>query len=438
MTRVLVRMLTAMIVALGAFSLYQSTFSFPSYDDWHYASFGLEEPTLFGAVIKEWLGWNGRYTSAFVLTHSPLTWPHFGLMRAWMILSFVACWAAMAWVVAEFSGRVSLRGRDVWGLSLLLTLLLTFFQEYTATTYFWFAGNVNYYLAWVFHLLQIALLVRVARDTRRASLHLPLVALVTVVACGFNEAAMLLTAGVSFFFLIAMWKRLSSAVRLGVVLTFLVAVLCTAIVVFAPGNAARASHSERSGNLIGTLTHALTYPPGLVLRLVVQFPILFLFPSLFLATWSRVFTREIFSFTRRERLMAIAAYWLTLSALMAPSFWGHGGIPNQRTHYYLALPTFLGIYALMPQIVWHKMARYRMALIGLSLVSVYLKTPYAKLIREPAKVFARMTEDQARWQMLEDLVAGRASAPRPELLDPGHEHLARYLRALATSKAKQP
>jgi hypothetical protein len=438
MKRYLTRFFAALIVLLGLFSLVQSTFSFPSYDDWHYASFGLEERTLFGAVIKEWLGWNGRYTSAFVLTHSPLTWPHFGLMRAWMTLCFLACWAAMAWVLAEFGGRVSLRDRDVRGMSLLLTLLLTFFQEYTATTYFWFAGNVNYYLAWVFHLLQIALLVRVARDTRRASSHLPLVALVTVVACGFNEAAMLLTAGMSFFFLIAMWKQLSPAARMGTILTFLVAAFCTAIVVFAPGNAARASHSERSGNLIGTLTHALISPPGLALRLVAQFPILFLFPSLFYEAWSRAFTSEIFSFTRRERILAIAAYWLTLSALMAPSFWGHGGIPNQRTHYYLALPTFLGIYALMPQIVWHKMARYRMALIGLSLVGVYLKTPYAKLVHEPTKVFARMTEDQARWQMLEDLVGGRASAPRPELLDPGHEHLARYLRALATSKAETP
>jgi hypothetical protein len=358
-------------------------------------------------------------------------------MRAWMLASFVACWAAMAFVFAELSDR-SFRERDAWGLSLVHSLLLTFFQEYTATTYFWFAGNVNYYLAWVFHLLQIALLVRVARDTRRAGSHLPLVALVTVVACGFNEAAMLLTVGISFFFIVGTWKKLFQGQRLGALATLGVALLGTAFVVLAPGNAARASTSERSGDLVGTIVHALTHPPGLVLRLVVQFPILFFFPSLFYGVWDRVFPQEIFTFTRRERWLAVAAFWLTLSALIAPSFWGHGGIPNWRTHYYLALPTFLGIYAVVPRNAWQKMARYRVALVGLSLVGVYLKTPYANLIREPAKVFSDMKQDQERWQMLENLVAGRASEPRPELLDSGHEHLTRYLRALATSRRSDP
>jgi hypothetical protein len=430
------RFLSAFIVLLGVFSLVQSTFSFPSYDDWHYAAMGLENATLFGPVVKEWLGWNGRYTSAFLLTHSPLTWPLFGVMRLWMIASFLACLAVLAWVVAELSRR-SLRDRSVWGLAGLLAILLTFFQEYTATTFFWFAGNVNYYLAWVFHLAQVALLVRVSADTRRSRTHLPLVALLSAVACGFNEAAMLLTAGISFFFVVGTWKKLSRSQRLGALATLGMALLGTAFVVLAPGNAARASTSERSGDLVGTIVHSLTYPPGLVLRLVVQFPILFLFPVLFHEVWKKIFTREVFSFTRRERLLALAAYWLTLSALMAPSFWGHGGIPNWRTHYYLALPTFLGIYALMPQVAWQKLARYRVALVVISVVSVYLKTPYANLIREPTKVFSDMKLDHARWQMLEDLVGGRASEPRPELLDPGHEHLARYLRALASRNKNQ-
>ncbi|MFN8278386.1 MAG: hypothetical protein U0T84_12960 [Chitinophagales bacterium] len=230
---------TRLLVALMVLALFPyivlSAFAFPMADDFCFAWEASKYTTLWDALVATYKHWTGRYTAAALVLwnpfmHAPL-WMY-QTAAAGVIVSGVLMYRLLTGIFLEDK-------LWAWMAALSMQLLWLHSMPVLSEGVLWYNGYGVYYAGMVFF---AALLYSLYRSARTAYWLLPAIAFMAL-AIGCNEPMALLV----LWTLLLLRQKLSRQVWL---LLFIIALSCTAMVVLAPGNSARAGHAPTSANWI--------------------------------------------------------------------------------------------------------------------------------------------------------------------------------------------
>lgn len=255
-------------------------FIHPFADDFSYAVAGISTP-LGERLLQEYTAWNGRYFSNVLVLRGPLVLgigpglPLYRLVAVVLILLTAAAAYHCLRVLLPRIGRVSAGTAAVTFLLLFLHMMPD-----ASEGFYWYTGAVTYQLANVLCLILAANWVRVLRtlDAVPARWYVVQCVLVAVIA-GENElhaAFMVLT---HFGLLVWGWKRVGKVHHPALVL-LLVAMLCTLVVVLAPGNATRGALFPMRNDPVRTLLYSVAQTG----RFALQWVLLLVLPTLLFLT----------------------------------------------------------------------------------------------------------------------------------------------------------
>ena len=310
-----------------------AVFAVPQADDFCYAS-NAAAHGLWGAPVKEYLSWGGRYSATFVMALLSLHWD---LEGQYWIVTFVIMSSLIAGL---FVFLWALLGR--WRLALLLTMptLATAIIALPkpGETLFWLAGGVTYSLSGGLFMVWMAGLMVILRHTKpfglsQITLSIVLAILGSLLA-GFQESLMFILVAAATLAAVASWLvQRHWTTRLGLAVIAIVCLVAGLIVVLAPGAANRAGTHEFASNLLVTpIVQILVTLVGAILAGPAQ-----------LGAWLSAIALLALSDIQRPRygrslliFVCTASVLVCMAGALAPA-WGLGAPPSPRafTPFYL-------------------------------------------------------------------------------------------------------
>ena len=353
--------LFAVLLAMLALHAWLARYAHPMADDLWYASKDVSIGA-WAAAAWEYLHWNGRYASNFLMLFGPMRggMEAIGLYRVVPLVLMAATFAG-----ALFLLRTWTNDRAAWrpcaGGALIWTVLHLHLMPDIAEGYYWYTGAVTYQLANALCLVHMALLLRLHR---RPSLPgLCLAAAVLFLLIGFNEVMMLLmVVGHIAILLLLRTRREHPPARLWVLLA--IALTGAALMILAPGNAVRSDRFPMRHQLLHALVMSLAQT-GRFLLIWCSSPVLLGLAGLFILEHERL--RERFP---PLRLAGGLNPWLSLLSIPSvvflcvfPSYWSTGLLGQYRTlnvACFLALPlVFVALAHLRTRIPAQWSGRYQ-------------------------------------------------------------------------------
>ncbi len=220
----------ALVLVVGLF-LVACAFAHPTADDFVYASNA--RAGLWAAWLREYAGWNGRYTSNALVLATPL---RYGLAayRTAAAATIVATVGAIFVAVRAWTGE-AIEARDALTCSLAVGALYLSQTPSIGEGVYWYTSAATYQL-WA---VPVAVYLWVIASRSRATL-VVVGSMLLVVIAGFNEVTLLMVIGAH-----GLWwwtARRTGSNRAGTAATMLgVVVAAGLLVVLSPGNAVRRS-----------------------------------------------------------------------------------------------------------------------------------------------------------------------------------------------------
>jgi len=307
-------------------------YAYPAADDFCMVS-GVEQNGLLPHLWEHYLIWSGRYSSNAFYALYPLL---FGFFHGYPILALLLILSLFAGVVFFLSSlfRLSLLSPAVLIVSVGFVCVYLLGLRHTASSLYWMAGALSYQTANIFLLFMLGLMLKFIDQQNESNMSIPTLwwmLLIIALAMGTNETNMITMLGlIGLVFL--------SRVRMGwytlypwlIVLTL--ALICFAVVYFAPGNAEREStfpyrHDwarsiQGSWNMgAWTLVVWSGNPVFMAASLLIPFAVIEL---------QRHSLRR-FNITWPLLLMLFATTILLPFILQFPAWWSMGGWPPPRT-----------------------------------------------------------------------------------------------------------
>lgn len=228
--------LVLLLVAALIPYLITSFYALPFADDFCFGWTASEKITFAQKFLKQYLHWNGRYTSDVLVNLHPLTT---GSLLLYQLVSFFSIIATPVvffvfirqWVNDPLFSIIT---------ALFISLFYLCYQPNITEGVYWYIGLVNYHWGVLFFILQLALLAWLLRRAKNILLPTSLSLLLLVIAVGFNEIA---SALIPAFYLgmVVYFKTVdkqTETLRV-VILHFIVAVIASAFVIGSPGNFTR-------------------------------------------------------------------------------------------------------------------------------------------------------------------------------------------------------
>jgi hypothetical protein len=330
---------TAFNLALGAILvpfLAACLFAHPIADDFIYASNG--RVGFWGAWLREYAGWNGRYASNALLLSTPLTFGSLAGYRLAAAVMLMSTIAASYLFVRALAGR-GLTRQEALACSLTLSVLYFSQTPSLAESVYWYTSAAVYQAPLVLVLLHLSLVIRYAagspvsgvRPTMGDRLSLALAAVLLIAVAGFNEVIMLMM----LVLYGALWVR---SLREGGSLSslygglFALTVACGLGVLLSPGNAARQSmyptHHQISRSLGMTALQTLRFT-----SVWASSGALLLATVLFVPLADALVRRHLPEPRRAARYLRLSLTGLLLVVPIAvfPAYWETGILGQHRT-----------------------------------------------------------------------------------------------------------
>jgi len=312
--------------------LYLSFFCWPIADDLTYAWKG-QNTAFWKAIINEYKFWNGRYFSNLLVLHNPFGYGSLLLYRLVpLALIFGVIFSARHYFQSVFKNAFMSRTYSIWGI--VFCLLFLFSMPNISEGIYWYTASVSYTLGSIFLLLSFSLHLRKRRFLSLFFLFLGM---------GCSEACMLF--GLVYY----MYQHFFLQKKNWPLL--IAALLFSAIVYFAPGNAIRSNLFDAKHQFF----HSLLYSFAQTAR----FNFSFFGISILIASLFWLYNLEKLN----ERSLAIRnsfslnwkSSWLLLlipvfiSAF--PAYWSTGILGQHRT---INVACFFWIFAWFANItVWY-------------------------------------------------------------------------------------
>lgn len=297
-----------------------SIFIFPQADDYEFGARVLDLG-FWGAQVREYTSWCGRYTASFLQVLSPLVWGRLSDYRLIPPLMLVLLYLSSVFFVWKIFGS-KLYKNEVWTLGLGFAFLTLTGYRTTAEDLYWFAGSATYTSAIILLNVTLAFL----WSEKKTSMTYYVCSFWAFLLIGTNETTMVL-----WLYLLSLtigYNYLSKRkIHSGLIVTFIISAVSTIIVIKSPGNALRAAQFEKSHQVVRTVSNALLYSfidPFKFLTIPLVIYCIVNFERLKQLIWFGPLT------TVKKRYLLLVMMGLFFLSF-APSLWGMGRRPNERT-----------------------------------------------------------------------------------------------------------
>ncbi len=295
-------------------------YAHPMADDFSYAHKDIAQG-LWNASVWEYLHWNGRYTSNFLVLLGPLRLglEHLSLYRSVPVLLLVLTILSQLVLLRALLKRLGLM-LHTFPIALLWCALYVAIMPDIAEGFYWYTGSVTYQLGNVFALSALSLLLN--RNMMAG-------AVLAFLSIGFNEVIMLLWLAGLFIHLLAERRiRGSITARTFIVGSFIAA--GAAIMLFAPGNAGRGQHFPEQHLLLPSLHMSVLQTLRFAATWILSAPMLI--ASVAFVLGRNTILPALEPITSRLRPSAtIAALTLLIFLCVFPAYWGTGILGQHRT-----------------------------------------------------------------------------------------------------------
>jgi Family of unknown function (DUF6056) len=243
---------------IGAFVLFISIapffilcfFAHPSFvDDYCFATKTMEMG-LMNAFLDWYINWTGRYSLCFLMSLNPLLIKSIWLCKALLsLLILLLPFASFYLIKAIFPKQKT-------GLYISLMALFNFFYLYQLPSVsdglYWMTGAMAYQMPNICLIVILTLLIHARKKKNYLTLRYFFICLLAIVMIGANEISMLtFLLFIASLILLDLVKK--QTLQLGLLLIFLVSIICSLFVIFAPGNNVRGSLFPMSHDVIWSL-----------------------------------------------------------------------------------------------------------------------------------------------------------------------------------------
>ncbi len=318
-----------MLLALAR-HLALALFIHPYADDFSYAVVGMTTP-LGERLVQEYTSWNGRYFSNILVLRGPLVlglqqglWPYRLVAVVLILGTGCAAYHFLRVLLPRMARAAAATG------ALALLLLLLHMMPDASEGFYWYTGAVTYQLANVLCVFLAANWIRALRTPEAVNgwWYAVQCGLVVLIA-GSNEvhAAYLVLAHLG---LVGWTWRRTGKVRGPAMVLLTVALLCTLVVVLAPGNATRGALFPLRHDVVRTLAYS-TAQTG---RFTLQWMLVLVLPTLlFLSLLRKGVQHGVAKPFRspRNKWGALALPFVAVFVSMVVTYWPTGLLGQYRT-----------------------------------------------------------------------------------------------------------
>jgi hypothetical protein len=232
-------------------------YAMPFADDFCFGWTASEKISFVQKFLKQYLNWNGRYTSDVLVNLHPLTT---GSLFLYQLVSFVSIVATPLAFFVFIRQWVNNSPAAIIA-ALFISLFYLSYQPNITEGVYWYIGLVNYHWGSLCFILQLAVLITLLKAERDNIFLFFLSLLFLIIAIGFNEIAAALIPAYYLAMLIyanatvtqqpgkSRWLRI-------LFFHFVVAVIASAFVVCSPGNFTRENAFPARFNLLHSVVFA--------------------------------------------------------------------------------------------------------------------------------------------------------------------------------------
>jgi len=335
---IIISLVSSLIIAIF---LWCGLFAIPSADDYFYANFA-KDNGLFGAQVKHYVEWSGRYIATFLITLFSITDYEYYWIGPWFcILSLlISLYFIIKTVFVQIVDQLHPFRLTLSFLALFLSIATAGYGHGVSVInegFFWFSGAITYSGSLSLYLFLMALIVKMIRQENAAT-NFILTIMLTVLVVGLNETAMFLVC----ITLIPILLRFGDKIGWKKAITLItIIIICSLVVFLAPGNDVRMQTSD-GGNVLSAV--------GVCLEKVTQIFFYYLFNP-FIWVFMIVEKRQIetiLSWSGRyinNRVINLLGGILVFFLYMPIAYSLNSGAPDR-------LIAFIGFFALLVSIVY--------------------------------------------------------------------------------------
>ena len=239
----------ALLVTIAPFFIL-CFFAHPSFvDDYCFATKTMEMG-LMNAFLDWYINWTGRYSLCFLMSLNPLLIQSIWLCKA-LLLLFILLLPFVSFYLIK-----AIFPKQKTGLYISLMALFNFFYLYQLPSVsdglYWMTGAMAYQMPNICLLVILTLLIHARKKKNYLTLRYFFICLLAIVMIGANEISMLtFLLFIAGLILLDLVKK--QPLQPGLLLVFLVSIVCSFFVVFAPGNDVRGALFPMSHDLVRAL-----------------------------------------------------------------------------------------------------------------------------------------------------------------------------------------
>jgi len=301
-------------------------------------------------VVERWYGWQGTFSSIFLMALQPGIWGHYGLVAPIMIGMLTLSTLFFLYVIMVKIIRA--RPAVFIGTAMLYLIFAVQCMVDKTQGFFWYNGAAHYMIPHSAALFLCGLCILLLTEEKRTVLHLALSCLLAFFVGGSNYVTALIVAVlfVTAFGLLLLGKRLSGEQlpeRQGkkcglLVLPFLFFMAAFLLNVLAPGNAVRQEEMLVRPGVIKSVILSFYYCVEYVIDTWFNWPYLLFVLALlpFLREAVRAFVHWS-AFKFRAPFLAVFYSYCVLSAMFTPSLFATGDAGGGRIFNIIFLDSML-------------------------------------------------------------------------------------------------
>lgn len=324
--------------------LFISIYSNPAPDDFTYAFKG-KAYNILQTIINEYFNWNGRYTSNVLVLINPIAFKSFIFYKIIPVLiiflTIISYLIFVKVLIGRFISRI-----DIYIISFLLSLLYIFQMPIISEGIYLYTGAITYQLGNICALTYISLLTLFYKRQfvfNNKKIHLIILTIFLFLTIGFNEVIMIALLCFSLIFLFIVHKNRLENKALANYL-FLVTLVFSSFVYFAPGNLVRESYFPNNHDIIHSIVFSIAQSIRFFLDWISSAPLLLL--SILFFYLNKNLSKNIKLFSVSFYLSPFYSSLLLLIVIFIsvfPAYWATGILGQHRTlnvAYYLFVITW--------------------------------------------------------------------------------------------------
>ncbi len=318
--------------------------AYPAVDDYDYARKAIEKG-FWNTWVYEYLNWNGRYIATAILSFNPLTWKMFDLYHLIPSFLILGLLAGTCSLFNELFNGVTTKQRSYQYAFIFVFLFL--YRHFTLEQdLYWMAGSITYTLPITFYSFGLSHMLKYLRTSKGLEkfTHLVVAIVSAFILIGSNETIMVIWNFTLLSAIIYQWVY-SKKFNSGLAILFIFSLIFSFSVLLAPGNSVRSNRYLKSHDFFRTVGNSITYT--LVYSIKFLSPPFVIFLVLNKKLVQGLKSKYQLLTPNKKNLRFICFVWFGVMFLtMAPSLWGMGRRPNDRTlassiyFYYLLFPVF--------------------------------------------------------------------------------------------------